>query len=189
MRKAWMIVALVVALGLVLGSVGSVVAAKTPAPRLVKHQNLCLVFGKVTALDADSFTVEGVKVKRTVVDDTRRREKSEGIFTVTVTDETKFRVPMDRESGAVLEGDRVAIVAEEDGGLVARRVIVVPQDLKIRRPRHALLITDPEAHARALVVPGEHIVIVARELKVLLFRALHLKEALPFLLPPLMGPR
>lgn len=189
MRKAWMVVALVVALGLVLGSVGSVVAAEPPVPRLVKHQNLCLVLGKVTAVGENSITVEGVKVKRAVVDDTPRRERSEGIFTVTVTDETKFQVPLDRESGAVLEEDRVAIVAEEDGGLIARRVIVAPQHLKIRRLRNALLITDPEGHAGALVVPQKHIVIVARELKVLPFRAFQLKEVLPLLLPPLMGPR
>ncbi len=176
MRKAWLIVALVV-VGIALGSVGVALAQDTSAPQLappLEGQNLCRIVGKVTGIGESSITVEGVKVKRVVEDGSFRVDRIKGTFTVMVTDETQYRLPPEREPSleGVYEGDRVVIVAEEDGELIAQRVIVVPQGLRVKPVRHALLLWHPDKDAIAVAIPSQGIVIIAEPIKVLPFRGM-----------------
>ena len=53
MSKAWIVVALVVTLGIILGGVGTALAMSDSAPELappLEGQSLCWIVGKVTAV-------------------------------------------------------------------------------------------------------------------------------------------
>ena len=82
------------------------------------------------------------------------------------------------------EGDRVSVVAEEleDGSLLAKRVVVVPEGVKVLRLRHALLIMDREREMMALAIPKMQFAILAKPLKIVPF------SELPFELPSLLEP-
>lgn len=114
------------------------------------------------------------------------------VFTVMVDENTKYRVPDDREPSleGVLNGDRVSIVAQKlEGSLLAKRVVVIPESLEIMRLRHALLIMNREREMMALVIPQRQIVIIAKPIKIVPFGELPLgQELLPFELPSLLEP-
>ena len=82
------------------------------------------------------------------------------------------------------EGDRVSVVAEEleDGSLFAKRVVVVPEGVKVLRLRHALLIMDREREMMALAIPRMQFAILAKPIKIVPF------GELPFELPSLLEP-
>lgn len=200
MRKAWIVVALVVTLGLVFGGAGVALAAKptpspTKAPELLPH-NLCLILGKVINQPAEEgfIVVEGKMLKRPMLSAILTPKPTGQAFTVMVDENTKYRVPKDREPSieGILEGDRVGIAAKEleDGSLLAKRVVVIPESLQIRPLRHALLIMDRERQIMALVVPQLRIVIIAEPIKIAPFAALPFDlELLPLELPSLLEPQ
>ena len=238
MRKAWIIVVLVVTLGITLGGVGTVLAMDDPAPELappLEGQSPCWIVGKVTAVGDNSITVEGVKVTKVVEDGSVSFERIKGTFTVMVTDETKYRfehqnrfenqdrfenqnrfgnqfgsanenrfenqhrfenqywLPGDREPSleGVLEGDRVLIAAREleGGSLLAKRVVVIPEGMRVICLRNALLAMDREREMMALAIPQKQIVIIAKLMKILPFSQLPFdQELLPFELPSLLEP-
>jgi len=82
------------------------------------------------------------------------------------------------------EGDRVSVVAEEleDGSLLAKRVVVIPEGVKVMRLRHALLIMDREREMMALAIPKMQFAILAKPIKIVPF------SELPFELPSLLEP-
>jgi hypothetical protein len=82
------------------------------------------------------------------------------------------------------EGDRVSVVAEEleDGSLLAKRVVVIPEGVKVMRLRHALLIMDREREMMALAIPRMQFAILAKPIKIVPF------SELPFELPSLLEP-
>jgi len=82
------------------------------------------------------------------------------------------------------EGDRVSVVAEEleDGSLLAKRVVVMPEGVKVMRLRHALLIMDCEREMMALAIPKMQFAILAKPIKIVPF------SELPFELPSLLEP-
>jgi len=78
----------------------------------------------------------------------------------------------------------VSVVAEEleDGSLLAKWVVVMPEGVKVMRLRHALLIMDREREMMALAIPKMQFTILAKPIKIVPF------SELPFELPSLLEP-
>ena len=207
MGKAWIIVALVATLGLVVGGAGVAIAEEPNeepinAPRLLQPvepevlpHNLCLIRGTVINQPAEEglIVVEGKILRRPTPLSTPDLEPIEQVFTVMVDENTKYRVPDDREPSleGVLNGDRVAIAAQElEGSLLAKRVVVTPGEVRVIRLRHALLVMNREREMMALAIPQMRIVIIAKPIKIVPFRELPFdQELLPLELPSLLEPQ
>ncbi|MBE9501554.1 MAG: hypothetical protein KAX23_03955 [Dehalococcoidia bacterium] len=208
MRKAWIIVALVVTLGLVVGGAGVAIAEEPNeepinAPRLLQPvepevlpHNLCLIRGTVInqPVEEGLIVVEGKMLRRPTPANASDLSPTGRVFTVMVDENTKYRVPDDREPSlaGILEGDRVWIAAQEleDGSLLAKRVVVAPGEVRVIRLRHALLVMNREREMMALAIPQMRIVIIAKPIKIVPFRELPFdQELLPLELPSLLEPQ
>lgn len=175
---------------------GSLLAKRVVVtPAGVPPHNLCLIRGTVINQPAEEgrIDVEGKILRRPTPLPTSTAEPTEQVFTVMVDENTKYRVPDDREPSlaGILNGDRVWIAAQElEGNLLAKRVVVTPEGVRVIRLRHALLVMNREREMMALAIPQMRIVIIAKPIKIVPFRELPFdQELLPLELPSLLEPQ